>query len=56
VPKTDVVVLITQRPRQAAPLDLRRIRAEMLRHHDNDAGQKQVELPHGKEKVYGSIP
>ena len=37
-------------------LGTRRLRAQIARHDGNDAGQRKVELSHGKEKVYGSIP
>jgi hypothetical protein len=50
--RTPVVLLITQRLRRAARLDVRRIRAEIASHDGNDAGQQTVEMSRGKEKLY----
>jgi hypothetical protein len=50
-----VALLTTQRARYAAPLDVRRIRAELARRDGNDAGQQTVEMSHGKEKLNGGM-
>jgi hypothetical protein len=50
--ESPVTLLISQRLREAAWLDIRRIRAETARHDGADAGQRAVELFHGKEKSY----